>query len=197
MTPAAPKRTRSTYWEILVQGNPERCRGLLTGLALGAGSEARLFFAHDAGIRTPMGEKLMDLMHVHAGVCHVIADSGGRKLLRSFAKTLTGLGFKISQEKRILAASFEYEFQAYAKRYGDEIRALIAALPRGVKHDGDPPKETKDKGAKGVEAYSPVHDYEIKGCGTISGPVDAVVEARAALDAHPLVKAGLVELETE
>jgi hypothetical protein len=143
-----------------------------------------------------MGEKLMDLVHAHAGVGHVVADGEGRKLLRSHAKKLEELGFRISDEKKILAATFEYDFKAYAKRYGDEIRALLGSLPKGIKHEAGPTKETKDKGARGVEAYSPVHDYEIKGGGKISGPVDAVLEARAALDAHPLVKAGIVELET-
>jgi hypothetical protein len=197
MTPAAPKRSRSTFWEILVQGNPDRCHGLLTGLKLGSGSDARLFFARDAGIRIPMGEKILDLMHAHAGVAHVVADSQGRKLLRSFSKQLNELGFRIADEKKILAAKFEYEFQAFAKRYGDEIRDLLKSLPRGLKHEAEAIKETKDKAAKGVEAYSPVHDYEIEGCGKISGPVDLVLEAREALDDHPLVKAGVVELETE
>ncbi|HMB71556.1 MAG TPA: hypothetical protein VKU85_19760 [bacterium] len=197
MSPAAPKRSRSTFWEILVQGNPDRCHGLITGLAVGTASQARIFFARDAGIRVPMGEKILDLMHAHAGVAHVVADSAGRKLLRSHSKQLSELGFKISDEKRILSARFEYDFHAYAKRYGDEIKTLLKSLPKGIQHESKKTKETKDLGAKGVEAYSPVHDYEIQGGGAISGPVDLVLEVREALDDHPLVNAGSVELETE
>jgi hypothetical protein len=193
-TSAAQKRPRSTFWEILVHGQPDKCEGLLAGLRLGATSDVQLFLANRAGIRTSLGERLMDLVHAHAGVCHVIADSEGRKLLRSVAKQLPSMDMSIAEERKIASASFSYEFHAYAKRYGDEIRKLLAGLPKGVRHDADKPKETRDAGAKGVEAYSPAHDYEISGKGTISGRVDLVLEARALLDDHPLVNAGTVEL---
>ncbi|MBZ0268293.1 hypothetical protein K8I85_09055 [bacterium] len=195
-TSTAKKRPRSTYWEILVQGQPDKCEGLLAGLLLGAKSDARLFLANQAGIRTPLGERLMDLVHAHAGVCHVIADAEGRRLLRSVAKKLPPLGMTIADEKKVASASFDYEFHAYAKRYGDEIRKLLASLPKGLSHTGDKPKETRDASAKGVEAYSPAHDYEIEGKGSFSGRVDQVLEARAMLNDHPLVNVGNVELES-
>ena len=130
-------------------------------------------------------------MHAHTGICHVLADGEGRKLLRSVAKKLPGLGIAISNEKAIKSASFSYDFHAYAERYGDEIRKLF----KGLRNDTDGPKETKDPGAKGVEAYSPAHDYEIEGKGSISGRLDLVLEARARLDDHPLVNVGHVDLE--
>jgi hypothetical protein len=195
MSPGAPRRTRPTFWEILVQGQPERCQGLLAGLVLGSGSSARLFLAHSAGIHTPLGERILDLVHPNAVVCHVIADGPGRTLLRSVAKKLESLQLRLEDERKIASAGFDYEFQAYAKRYGDEIRAALAGLPKGLHREGEPPKETLDKGARGIEAYSPVHDYEFKGSGRITGPLDLVLEARDALVAHPLVKVEDVTLE--
>jgi hypothetical protein len=42
-----------------------------------------------------------------------------------------------------------------------------------------------------------VHDYEIEGKGAFSGRhVDLLIEARRALDEHPLVNADLIELQT-
>jgi len=195
MSPSAPKRARSNFWEILVTGQPERCQGLLAGLLLGAGSEGRLFLAHEAGIHTPLGERLLDLVHAHAGVCHVIADAEGRRLIRSHAKKLDGLGLKIKDENRIASAAFDYEFHAYAPKYGDEIKKALTSLPKGIRNDAKPVKETLDRRAKGVEAYSPVHDYEIQGSGRITGPVDLVLDARDALREHPLVKTGDVTLQ--
>lgn len=186
----------SAWYEILVHGNPEQCQGLLTGLALGAGSEGKLIFAQDAGIHTPLGERFLDFVHAHVGVSHVITDAEGRELLKSFSKQLESAGFEIGEEKQITSARFEYEFHAYAPRYGDEIRAILGSLPAGVRHEGEPPKERTDKRAEGVEVYSPVHDYEIEGSGKISGPMDAVLEAHEELGDHPLVKVSDIELET-
>lgn len=189
---AAPKRP--AFWEILVHGHPDKCEGFLAGLRLGAGSDARLLLANRVGIRTPLSERLKDLVHANAGVCHIIADGEGRRLLKSVAKDLPSMDMSIAEERKIASASFAYEFHAYAKRYGDEIRKVLAALPKGIRHDAPKPKETRDPGAKGVEAYSPAHDYEIAGKGVISGRVDLVLEARAMLDDHPLVSVGGVEL---
>jgi len=189
---AAPKRP--AFWEILVHGHPDKCEGFLAGLRLGAKSDARLFLANRVGIRTPLSERLRDLVHANAGVCHIIADGEGRKLLKSVAKQLPSMDMSIAEEKKIGSAAFSYEFHAYAQRYGDEIRKALASLPKGVKHDAQKPRERKDPSAKGVEAYSPAHDYEISGKGRVSGRVDLVLDARAMLNEHPLIDIGNVEL---
>lgn len=198
MTPS-PKRTpRASFHEVLVEGPPELVHGFLAGLKVGTRSDAKLFFSHDEGIRTPLGERILEFVHLHAGVCHVVADSKGRKLLKSHKKDLEAHGIRVMGERKIVRGRFDYTYHAYAQRYGEEIKKLLKEIPRQVKREGGEPDITIHKSARGMEAYSPLHHYEIEGDGAMhSSHIDLLIEAHRALDDHPLVNVELIELETE
>jgi hypothetical protein len=185
---------RRNFYEIVLEGNPEHNRGLLIGLLRGSGIDGTLYFSYEEGVSCSIGEKLRGMVG-HAAV-HAIVDSPLRDLLKRHQKYFqTECGSSIVDDKRIRSAQFEFQYHAYARRYGKEIQELIKSLPRGLKIEGGKPQETLDKGAKGIEAYSPAHHYEVEGEGTIGGRIDHVIEARKRLDHHPLVQVGAIELQ--
>jgi hypothetical protein len=118
-----------------------------------------------------------------------------RSLLRRHEKRLVAEGVRIASQKRIRSGRFEFAYHAYARRYGEEIRALLDTLPQGLKVTGGKGEERIDEEAAGVEAYTPAHDYEIKGKGSVSGRIDLLIRARRTLDEHPLVTVEPIELD--
>jgi len=167
---------------------------MLSGLLIGAGSSGWVHSCHDAGVKVPLGERVLDLVHL-GGACHVLVDATARSLLRRNAKVLEEQGLRIREERKIASARFEYRYHVYAPQYGEQIQELLKSLPKGLKHEADKPRIEVDMKARGVEVYSPVHDFEEEGKGVISGArIDLVIEARRVLDEHPLVAAEPVEL---
>jgi hypothetical protein len=203
MTPAAPApsnrgsgSSRPTFYEVALEGQPEQVRGILTGLVLGSGVKGRLYFSHEEGV-TPvsLGERLRDLVGLQA-VCHVIVDKPVLDLLRRFEKRLVKAGeMRLAETKRIRRGRFDFAYHAYARQYGRQIRELFRSLPAGVKLEGGEPRETVDESARGIEAYSPTHHYEVEGEGTAIGRVDLLIQARRLLDDHPLVSVEPIHLE--
>jgi hypothetical protein len=189
-------QARPTFHEVVLEGHPEVCRGLLTGLMIGADIADGVFFSWDEGVaRQSFGKRLKEIVGLHAAVCHVIAAGPVRKLLERHEKRLAAEGLRVASQKRIRSGRFEFRYHAYARRYGEEIRALLRTLPSGLKLEGGKGEETIDRSAVGVEAYTPVHDYEIKGEGAVSGRIDLLIRARRALKEHPLVDVEEIQLD--
>jgi len=49
--------------------------------------------------------------------------------------------------------------------------------------------EKKDPSAKGVEAYSVVHEFEAEGNGTITGRIDLLIALKRKIADYPLINA--------
>jgi hypothetical protein len=192
-----PAAATPTYHELAIQGPRDLVHGFLAGLAAGAGSAAVAVFAHEAGVAGPsLGDKLKGMIGTQPQACRVILDDELRGLLKGAAKRMTAeTGLVVLSDSRIRRASFGYRFRAYAVRYGVEIQDLLASLPAGLKIADRRVAEKHDPRAKGVEAYTPAHDYEIEGAGTIVGRFDLVADARRLLSAYPLIDADEIELD--
>ncbi len=192
-----PAAATPTFHELTIQGPRDLVHGYLAGLAAGAGCASTPVFAHEAAVAGPgLGARLKELVVAHHQACRVILDGELRGLLKGAAKCMTAeTGLAIQSDRRIRRASFDYAFRAYAVRYGVEIQDLLAALPAGVKLTGRRAAEKHDPRARGVEAYTPAHDYEIEGGGTVVGRFDLVIEVRRQLGAHPLITVEPIELD--
>jgi hypothetical protein len=186
-----------SFHEVVIEGHFERSHGLLLGLFLGARIPGNLYFSHEEGIRATFGERLREAVGFHAPVCHVVVDGSVRDLLERHQEELAAHGVRVAEAKPIRSSHFEFSYRAYAPRYAQEIRDLLAGLPPGVKQEGEPPRERVDQGAAGVEVYSPAHHYEFEGEGTIRGRIDLVIEARRRLAEHPLIRVERIELELD
>ena len=181
---------KKSFYEVVFGGKPKVVRAYLIGLVDGTDHDVSIFFSFEDGVYHEGNvERLSELLHVRALDCHVIVDSATSTLLKKKAKKLPSLtGLEITANRHIRSASMEFSFEAFAKRYNDEIIEVFKTLPLGLRLDGYEHNVKLDPSAKGVEAYASAHDYEATGSGTIVGRVDLVIELKKRLHQFPLIK---------
>lgn len=194
----ATDRTAAAFNEVVFRGKPRVVRAFLSGLLLGAGRPAQVYYSYLEGVKHEgRAEKLAEIVGVRDADCHVIIDAATAGWLKGLARQITAeTGLAITVNRRIRGASMDLKYHAYAQRYEDEIRAALDDLPAGVRIAGMKREVRVDPRAKGVEAYSPAHEFEAKASGTMTGPVDALIGLRRRLAAYPLLKVSEIELKT-
>ncbi len=187
---------KKSFYEVVFTGKPKVVRAYLAGLSDGSGQDATIFFSFQDGVfHEGKAERLSELLHVRALDCHVIVDADTSRRLKKVArKLLEETGLEITANKHIRSASLVFGFEAFAKRYNDEIVEVLRNLPVGLRIDGFQHDVKLDPSAKGVEAYAPTHDYEAKGTGIVVGRVDLLIELKRKLRDFPLVKSDEIEL---
>ena len=185
-----PKSSSSTFYEVVFQGKPKVVRAFVSGLVMGACDGATVFYSFLDGIHHEgKAEKLAEMVGIRGTDCHVVVDDCAGTLLKKLAKKIEKeTGLAIRSQRRIRGASLSFEYHAYAKKYDQEILEMIRGLPAEVNAKSFRHKVHKDPSAKGVEAYSPAHDYEASGSGAVTGPIDAIVEIKRRFADFPLIK---------
>lgn len=193
----ANQNAATAFNEVVFRGKPKVVRAFLSGLLLGAQRQARVYYSFLDGVQHEgKAEKLAEIVGVRSSDCHVIVDADTAAWLKGLARAIAAeTGLVVTANRRIRGASLELKYQAFAQRYEDEIMAALGDLPPGVKVAGLKREVRTDPRARGVEVYSPAHEFEAKGTGTVTGPVDQVIELRRRLAAFPLLKLGDIELK--
>lgn len=189
--------SRPTFYEVVFEGKPKVVRAFLSGLVMGAQSDATIYYSYTDGVfHEGKVEKLAELAHVRAMDCHVIVDGGTSKQLKKLKKNIKKeTGLEITSHRSIRSASVEFCFQAFAPKYNDEIVALVKGLPKGLKVEGFQHDVRLDPKAKGMEAYTAVHHYEANGSATVTGRVDLVIDLKKKFADYPLIKSKDVQLK--
>ncbi|HSV95498.1 MAG TPA: hypothetical protein VLM75_01045 [Spirochaetota bacterium] len=188
------------YSEVVFEGHHGIIRGFIEGFVAGSGKEASFFFSDRVGVKAEtMSDILKEWISLSNKIHHIVMESD---LLEKIRKSVERLNDSeslnkgsIKSVKPIKAASFRLKFITYGRKYGEDIKKLLEKLPGGLSLKDYSPVEKVDKDAKGVERYSPVHEYTFEGTGVISGPVDEVIAFRKVLDDHPLVDVTVIDLE--
>jgi len=184
--------------EVVFQGKPKVVRAFLSGLLLGSGRQATVFYSFLDGVHHEgKAEKLAEIVGMRGSDCHVILDAETATWLKSLGRAINAeTGLTITVNRRIRSASMELRYHGYAQRYEEEIRTALGDLPAGLKLTGFKQDVRVDPLAKGIEAYAPVHEYESIGKGLVTGPVDLVIELKRNLARFPLLKASDIELKS-
>lgn len=183
--------------EVVFQGKPKVVRAFLSGLLLGAGRRSTVYFSFLDGVQHEgKAEKLAEIIGLRGSDCHVIIDAETAIWLKGLARAIAKeTGLTITANRRIRSASMKLHYQAYARRYEDEIMAALNDLPAGLKLTGFEHGLRIDPDAKGVEAYAPAHEFEATGKGVVTGPVDLVIELKRSLARFPLLQTADIELK--
>ncbi len=181
---------KKSFYEVVFEGKPKVVRAYLAGLVAGSGHEATIFFSFEDGVfHEGKTERLGEFLHVRALDCHVIVDAGTSAMLKKRVRKLPmETGLEITAHKHIRSASLDFSYEAFAKKYNDEIIEIFKTLPLGLRLDGYQRNVKLDPAAKGVEAYASAHHYEACGSGTVIGRVDLVIALKKSLHQFPLVK---------
>ena len=164
---------------------------------MGTCDGARIWFSFVDGVHHEgKAERLAEMVGIRNADCHVIVDECVSSLLKKLGKKIAAdTGLEIKSHRKIRGASLSFEYQAFARKYDEEILALIRNLPASLNKRSFKHEVSKDPSARGVEAYAPAHHYEASGKGAITGPVDEMIELKKAFDGFPLIKAQDVVLK--
>jgi hypothetical protein len=187
------------FIETVFEGHYNTVRGYIEGLQDGMGTAHRFFFSAETGIAAEtLSELIREWISLGHKLHHVVLEEDFFKkineVLAKKDKHSLLNSSSIKSSKIIKEATFTFKFEAYARKYADEIRESLANLPAGVSLEQYKPVEKINHDAEGVELYAPAHDYIFTGKGTITGPVEQVINFRKILDDHPLIEAEKVVL---
>ncbi|MGV7930829.1 MAG: hypothetical protein AB2L13_18345 [Spirochaetota bacterium] len=188
------------YSEVVFEGHYSNIRGFIEGFIAGSGKELSFFFSEQAGVKAEtMSEVLKEWISLSNKIHHVVMESELFEKIKKSLERLTDSDSlnkgSIKSAKAIKTASFRFKFSTYGRKYGEDIKKLLEKLPGGLSLKDYSPVEKIDKDAKGVELYSPAHEYTFEGTGVIAGPVDEAIAFRKVLDDHPLVDVTVINLE--
>lgn len=190
---------KKRYYEVVFEGSFNIICGMLEGFLLGKDVNWEWYSSKDAEIETEtFTEIIKEWASLKTRLHHIVLEEDFHNALQSSLKDrsdLKHIKLKYTKSARLIkSCSFKFTANAFAKKYGEEIKALIASPPEGVSIEGYKPVEEFDSSAKGVELYAPVHDYTYKGEGTASGDTGAIVSFRNVLNDHPLVNVSNIKL---
>jgi|AMWB02.1.fsa_nt_gi hypothetical protein len=188
------------FFEVVFEGHFNTVRGYVEGLQDGMGMDCKFFFSSEAGIEAEtLSELIREWVSLGHKLHHVVMEEALfdkiKDVLSKKSRHALMTCSSIKSSKIVRGAAFDFEFEAYARKYADEIKALLSRLPQGVSLRDYKPEEKINHKAEGVELYTPAHDYIFRGKGRIAGPVEQVIVFRRVFDEHPLVDVKKVFLD--
>lgn len=191
---------KKKYYELVFEGRYETIAGMLEGVVLASGKKWEFWFSRKVGIETEtFAEAILEWGALKSRLHHVILE---KEFHTQFQRMITRRkDLKLIRPEytksamEIKSASFRFEAKAYAKKYGAEIKAILAKPPAGIKIRDYKPTEETHESAKGVELYAPDHDYVFTATGIAAGEFRAILDFRKKLDDHPLVDVSPIKLQ--
>lgn len=188
-----------TYYETVFEGKYDIIIGMLEGFLLGSGKKWEWYPSKDSCIEA---ETFTDIIRewssLKTGLHHIILEADFVNALQESLKNRSDLHYlkmKYTRSAReIKSCSFRFSASAYARKYADEIKEIMATTPDGIFLDQYNPVEEIDETVKGAILYAPVHDYTFKCSGKAIGKFDDVILFRKKLTAHPLVEVENIKL---
>jgi len=182
-----------TYHELVIKGNGKLIKGFGLGYAFGKSIKTGLIFCHDHPIQT---HHLRDVLTFRGDHLHMITSARVRRGFLSAVRAVEDLETEVIADRPILRSYFEFEFDTVSREVASDIKRVIRALPPGLKILEYEPEESVDKDAKGVELYTPVHDYRFEAKGSVEGDVEKLLSYHKKLTSIEFIEAEDIVLET-
>ena len=185
------------YCEVTVEGGLDLVKGFVAGFLEGRGISGDVFFGSDYAIEggSPAG-LLMRLMGLRGETCALVVGTGLHELLAAALERRRGIvPLRILRVRPVASAAFDVSFRTYSRDVGAELKGLFSSFPAGVVWgEGFEMQEKVTPEGKGVEAYAPLHEYELRGRGRIEGGVQGVFGLYHWLERFEVVERGDMEL---
>jgi len=192
---------RSQWFEIVVAGEAPQVKGLMIGFLCGRGEKPHrgIFFCEDHDIDSESFlQTIKEWMHLTREMTRIVAEKSRVDLLKEAVALSEPLfHFQVVSVKKVKKASFSFQYAIYSKEHGKRVKDLFASLPSTVEVHYEKQEEIIDKDAKGVEAYSPVHDYTLESKGTVSGPLQNILDLHGRISEIDLIEAEHIQLELD
>ncbi len=181
----------SAWYEMVIEGKEEDVRDLLPGVATDG---ERTYWDDELDLHAgPFPDRIRELLG--ARTHHLLFVPGTQ--VGPLVRAIQGKAdISLERVREITRGRFAFEAKAYSPEVAAKIKqALHAPLPPGVVLEAFEEEEDVDPSAKGVELYSPAHDYVYRCHGIFSGTPPGIFEIHRALQALDFVHQEKLELE--
>lgn len=185
------------YYEVVIEGNLDLMKGFVMGFLAGRGIEGGVFFDEACHIEGECSTgPLLRLIGARDDNCIMIVGSGLHDLLvTALRKHEAVLPLRVRKVREVLSAAFICEFRSYSREVGAQLKEILSGIPAGANgKSGFEMHEKLDPEGKGLEMFTPLHDYELTGKGRISGSVKEVLDLYHRLGRFEVVELGELEL---
>jgi len=187
-----------SYYEVTVEGSQDLLKGFVIGFLEGRGISGETFFGgeYELDEENPL-EVLFRMMRQREESTTVIVEAELRGQLReALQRRKDSLPLKVVSVREVTGANFGFSVKTYSREVGQALRDLFTRPPEGV--SVDPlffPEEIVIPEGKGVEAYAPLHEYEMKWKGRVSGPIREIFSLYHRAGRFEVVKLGELHLD--
>jgi hypothetical protein len=187
------------YCEVIIEGSLDIIKGFVLGYLEGSGIQGEAIFGeeHHVENESTFGQ-LMRLLHVRGEQINLIVGAGIYDLLKkAIDRHIDELEVKILSVREITDAHFDFSYKAFHRDLGEELKKKFGDLPEGLNMVAgyNPEEQINPVATKGLKAYAPLHEYELKAKGKIHGPVKAVVDFYGDVEHNSMVELGDIKLE--
>ncbi len=186
-----------TYYEVVVGGSLDLVKGFVIGFLEGRGITGETFFGEEYHVEddSPL-DFLMHLIGSKDDHSTVIVEAGLHELLYSALKNRQKeINLEVKSIREIVGGFFKFSYKTYSHEVGQELVRLFSELPDGVVMEpGYEPQEKVTPEGKGTDAYAPLHDYELKAKGRVSGGIKGIFELHRKAERFEVVELDDIEL---
>lgn len=181
----------SAWYEMVIEGREDDIRDLLPGVATGG---ERPFWGEELELQAgSLPDRIRELLGARSHHLLFVPGTQAGPLVRAIQGKSE---IHLERVREITSGRFSFKAKAFSPEVAAKIkRALHAPLAPGVVLEQHEEKEAVDPEAKGVELYSPVHDFTYRCHGTFSGTPPGIFEIHRTLQALDFVHEEKLELE--
>lgn len=187
-----------TYFEVTVEGSHDLLKGFVIGFLEGRGISGETFFGDDYELdeENPL-QLLFRMMGNREESTTVIVEAELRSQLReALQRRKDSLPLKVVSVREVMGATFGFSVKTYSRDVGRSLRDLFSSPPEGVAVEPPfAPEEKIDPDGKGVEAYAPLHEYEMRWKGRVSGAIRETFALYHKVGRFEVVKLGDLHLD--
>lgn len=162
----------ASYYEIIIKGDSDVVDAYLRGFLAGRGIKSGFFFSREWPFHL---EKIRERLKYRGGVEHVVCVSQLRQTIVGSIDN-SSVDIEVKETRKIKSCSFHFDFKTANRQTAGAIKRTLRNLPDGVELEDFDPAETVHPSGKGVEVYTPLHEYEFSGEGLIRGDVEGVLK---------------------
>jgi hypothetical protein len=189
------------YFEVVVEGHHEFIKGFITGLLAGKGLQEETFFGGDYDIDKgrPL-EMLAHLFGLRNEHTVMIVEAQVLELWQSWIKRSINNrgrepGMSLVSVRKIKEGHFTFSIHTFSREVGKKLNQILADIPPCLSIEPPyAPEEKETPEGRGIEAYAPLHDYEMKAQGRIRGNCKDLFHGYSTLNRYEVVTLSPIEL---
>ncbi len=184
------------FIEVVFEAKEHYLRGLLQGLQSGKKTAFKYFFNRDAGVRAEsLAEKIKEWSSLSDKYQHLLMEQGLYDLVKPLGADQPAEHMHILSARPVQSGKFSVRVKNAVRGETDIIKKAFAEKPAAVKTIDWHDEEKEDRKAKGIELYTPAHEYLYEASGAFQGELEALIAFRQKVAAFSAVNAKEIELE--